>query len=225
MKALLINSGRLKYEEAWNIQKILHRLRVDGKIPDTLWLLEHEPVITLGRKASMEHLLVEESYLKKLNIELFHVERGGDITYHGPGQLIGYLFFKLKDMTSVRPFVRKVEQAIVHALKLLQVEAKTEEGYTGVWIGRNKICAIGIAVRDWVTFHGFALYVDPIKEHFNLIVPCGIKDRGIISLSDILPNVSMDDVRKAVAKAFEHVFNLHFETKHLDSILNKEEFA
>jgi len=170
LDAILIRSGIVEYKKALEIQRIIHNLRKNDKIPNTLWLLEHEPVITFGRRGKVENLIVPENYLKEMGISVYYVERGGDITYHGPGQLIGYLFFRINGLNEIRNFVRNLEKAIIVGLRELNINAKQIENYTGVWVGNNKICAIGIAVKDWITFHGFALYIDPIYEHFNLIV-------------------------------------------------------
>ena len=220
---MVINSGRVPYAEAWAIQKKLHALRAKGFIPDTLWLLEHDPVITLGRKGHRENILVSFDFLRNQGIEVFEVERGGDVTYHGPGQLMGYMFFRIGGLDAVRPFVRKIERAIVAVLRDLGIEATTREGYTGVWVGNDKICAIGVAVSQWTTFHGFALYVNPIKEHFDYIVPCGLKGKGITSIYDQVGIDDMDLVRGLVVKHFSRVFDRQFEEFELEEILSKFE--
>ncbi|MDT7880807.1 MAG: lipoyl(octanoyl) transferase LipB [Candidatus Hydrothermia bacterium] len=222
MDAILIKSGIVNYKEALEIQKIIHNLRKNEEIPNTLWLLEHEPVITFGRRGKLENLIVPENYLKEVGINIYYVERGGDVTYHGPGQLIGYLFFRINGLSEIRNFVRNLEKAIILGLKELNINAKQIENYTGVWVGNNKICAIGIAVKDWITFHGFALYIDPIYEHFNLIVPCGIKDKGITSIYKEVGIKERKLVENSIISGFERVFNLKFKEIELSEILKKE---
>ncbi|MEO0144527.1 MAG: lipoyl(octanoyl) transferase LipB [candidate division WOR-3 bacterium] len=222
MDAIIINSGLIEYEKALEIQKILHKLRKEQKIPDTLWLLEHEPVITFGRRGKEDNLKVPTDYLKEVGIKIYYVERGGDVTYHGPGQIIGYLFFKINDLREIRAFVRRLEQAIILTLKKLNINAHQIENYTGVWVGNNKICAIGIAVKDWITFHGFALYLNPIMEHFNYIIPCGIKDKGITSIYKESGINDKELVKSMLILAFEETFNIKFKSINLNQILGKE---
>ncbi len=222
MDAILIRSGIVEYKKALEIQRVIHNLRKNDKIPNTLWLLEHEPVITFGRRGKFENLIVSEDYLKEMGISVYYVERGGDITYHGPGQLIGYLFFRINGLNEIRNFVRNLEKAIIIALKELNINANQIENYTGVWVGNNKICAIGIAVKDWITFHGFALYIDPIYEHFNLIIPCGIKDKGITSIYKEVGINNRNLVENSIIKGFEQVFGLKFREFELFEILRKE---
>ncbi len=222
-RGVVINSGRVPYAKAWEIQRKLHTLRAKGFIPDTLWLLEHDPVITLGRKGHRENILVSFDYLKGEGIEVFEVERGGDVTYHGPGQLMGYMFFRIGGLDEVRPFVRKIERAILGVLQELGIEAEVKEGYTGVWVGNDKICAIGVAVSHWTTFHGFALYVNPIKEHFQYIVPCGLRGKGITSIFEQRGMDNMQMVRELVIKHFGRVFEREFREHPLNEVLTASE--
>ncbi|MCS7244864.1 MAG: lipoyl(octanoyl) transferase LipB [candidate division WOR-3 bacterium] len=222
MDAIVIRSNLIEYKKALEIQKIIHNLRKSDVLPDTLWLLEHEPVITLGRSGKIENLLVPEDYLKKIGINIYYVERGGDITYHGPGQIIGYVFFKIDGLDKVRDFVGKIETAIITALKKININAKTIEKHRGVWVNQNKICAIGVAIKDWVSFHGFALYLNPIMEHFNLIVPCGIMDKGITS---VYKETSIDNrklLEELLILGFQEVFNISFREEKLEEILKME---
>ncbi len=221
-RGVVIHSGRVPYRDAWDIQKRLHTLRVRGAIPDTLWLLEHDPVITLGRKGHDENIIVSFDFLKEKGIDIFRVERGGDVTYHGPGQLMGYMFFHIGGLDGVRPFVRKIERAISEALMEIGIESETREGYTGVWVGNDKICAIGVAVKDWVTFHGFALYVNPIEEHFQYIVPCGLKGKGITSIFRQVGMDDMEEVRRIVVKHIGRVFERDFVESKLEDVLDLE---
>jgi len=237
-RALLIDLGRLSYEPAWTLQQAVWQQRRDGEIPDTLLLVEHPPVITLGKSGRIENLRVSPAELKQRGVEFFRVERGGDITYHGPGQLVGYPVFRLEAaLAGVRRFVNQVEQSLIAALAIWGIRAQTGEslaqksgtvrkqgqspflrsgpvpaGYTGVWVGSDKIAALGIAVRRSVTYHGFTLNVNTDLTGFQLINPCGITDHGVTSLARLLGRrVPMSSVKHQVASCFEQVFDLEFE--------------
>lgn len=207
---LVSELGLIPYREAWDLQKILHSLRVEDLIPDVLLLLEHPPVITKGRKPGKSNLLLPEENLRLKGVEYFEVERGGDVTFHGPGQLVGYLIFKLNPtLSGIRPFVKKIEKAIILALEQFGIKAKHDRQYTGVFVGSDKITAIGIAVRKWTSFHGFALNVNTDLSYFNLIVPCGIRNRGVTSMKQVLKrSIPMSDVIDAVKNSFSREFDL-----------------
>ena len=174
------------YREALERQRQLHHQRVNGEIHDTLWLLEHFPVITTGLRKSQERFL---RYLPE-DVEVVATERGGQITYHGPGQLMGYIFTDMNNhKLLVRRFVYNIEEAIIcYLARNWQIQARHDEEHTGVWVGMKKIAAIGIALKQRVTFHGFAFNVNTNISHFDWIIPCGISDssRGVTSLSRIL---------------------------------------
>jgi len=166
------------YREAYERQKSLHAQRVAGEIPDTLWLLEHPPVLTTGlRKDQSANILIDPSVV---GAEIVETERGGEVTYHGPGQLVGYLFVNIENHGfQVRRFVEKLEGAFISYLRDNHgIEARHDDEHTGVWVGMEKITAIGIALRDRVTLHGFAFNVNTDLSHFNWIVPCGIAEGG-----------------------------------------------
>ena len=199
--------GLVDYDTAHAYQLKLHAERVAGNIPDTLLLMEHRPVITMGRRGGTGNLLVPPEELAARGIQLKEVERGGDITYHGPGQLVGYPIFQIKDhLAGIRPFVRKLEQALIEALAKLNIHGETKEGFTGVWVGEEKIAAIGLAVKRWVTFHGFALNVCNDLSPFDLINPCGI-GKNVTSVERALgTSVSFTTVHGLVEWGFERVF-------------------
>ncbi|MCS7058785.1 MAG: lipoyl(octanoyl) transferase LipB [Meiothermus sp.] len=208
--------GRVPYQQAWDYQKQVHAEVVAGSRPPTLLLLEHPRTITLGRAAKPEHLLLSEAQYRAMGIELFQVERGGDVTYHGPGQLVGYPIFPVG--RQVRGFLRRLEQAILLVAASYGIPAYPSPGYAGVWVRRKapvegwpdleeKLCAFGVAVRQDVALHGFALNVNTHLDDFNLIVPCGIKDKGVTSLQRILGHpLSMEEVMERVVVAFAQVF-------------------
>lgn len=202
--------GSIEYASAWQLQRELAQQRRAGAIPDTLLLLEHRPpVITLGRGSHAEHLLVTPQQLEKLGIQLVETDRGGDITYHGPGQLVGYPILDLRQHDrDVHLYLRRLEEVIIAALSHFGIVGHRKEGLTGVWVGEEKVAAIGIKVSHWVTMHGFALNVCPDLSHFELIVPCGIRDKGVTSLQKLLRReVTLQEAVPPVVGAFARVFN------------------
>lgn len=203
--------GSMDYASAWQYQRELVRQRRAGTIPDTLLLLEHcPPVITLGRASHREHLLVSSEQLEQMGIQLVESDRGGDITYHGPGQLVGYPVLDLRHHgRDVHLYLRNLEEAIIIALDHFGIGGHQKEGLTGVWVGDEKIAAIGIKVSHWITMHGFALNVCPNLSHFGLIVPCGIRNKGVTSLQNLLGReVTLQEAIPPVVEAFARVFNL-----------------
>ncbi|HTW90304.1 MAG TPA: lipoyl(octanoyl) transferase LipB [bacterium] len=236
--AAVLSLGRVEYGRALELQRELCRLRAEDKIPDILLLLEHPPVITLGRSAKASNLLVSEAELARRGVSLYRIERGGDVTFHGPGQLIGYPVFKLEaGLAGVRRFVERVEAALVSALAELGVKSGLRPGYIGVWCeerkpengdctsmglspfstlstGRErKIASIGIAVKRRVTFHGFALNVTVDLDFFRLMNPCGMP--GVVMTSVSSEGGVTDDarVRSAVVAGFERAFGVEFQEK------------
>ncbi|APD09102.1 lipoyl(octanoyl) transferase LipB [Thermus brockianus] len=199
--------GLVPYGEAWAYQKAVHREVVEGKRPPTLLLLEHPRVITLGRKATGENLLFPEAWYRENGFALYWVERGGDVTYHGPGQLVGYPIFPVG--REVRRFLRQIEEAIVRVARAYGIAAYPTPGYAGVWVGEEKLCAIGVAVKEGVSFHGFALNVSTDLNDFSVIIPCGLKGKGVTSLERLLGRkVPMEEAKAKVVEAFAEVFGL-----------------
>lgn len=208
--------GLVPYAQAWEYQKKVHAEVVAGLRRPTLLLLEHPRTITLGRAAKPENLLLSEAQYRAQGIELFSIERGGDVTYHGPGQLVGYPIFPVG--RQVRGFLRQLEAVIMAVAKTYGIETYATPGYAGVWVRRaapvagwpdleEKLCAFGVAVKQEVALHGFALNVNTNLDDFNLIVPCGLKDKGVTSLQKILGHaISMDGVMERVVQAFEQQF-------------------
>ena len=189
MKIDIVNLDRMDYAEALSLQEKLLPLRQQEKIGDTLLLVEHNPVLTIGRSGSSTNILLPRELLKSQGIDVFEVSRGGDVTYHGPGQVVGYPILNLNNYGSdLRAFMWKLEDVFVYLLKEeYSVEAfRDEKKYTGVWVGNDKITAVGVAVKRWVSMHGFAFNVNTNLEHFKWINPCGITDRGVTSLQRIL---------------------------------------
>ncbi len=210
--------GTLGYAEALELQRSVARDRITGAIPqDVLLLVEHPPVVTLGRSAKQANLVASPEFLATRGVELFEVERGGDITFHGPGQLVGYPVIDLKrHKQDLHWFLRQVEEGIIRTLSRYGIAGERSTGYTGVWTGGRKIASIGVHARDWVTWHGFALNVSTDLSYFDLMVPCGIQDVEMTSIAkeirlrgDTLPPaLSMESVGAVAAEMFADVFSL-----------------
>ena len=201
--------GRVGYARALDLQAELVRHRAAGEISDQLLLLEHPHVVTLGSGASRDHILATDAQLRARGIELFEAGRGGDVTYHGPGQLVGYPILRLgPGRRDLHRYLRDLEEVLIRALAAFEVTARRTDGLTGVWTGGRKIAAIGIRVSSgWVTSHGFALNVSPDLGYFATIVPCGIHDREVTSLAECVGGpVPMAAVEDAVVSAFAQVF-------------------
>jgi lipoyl(octanoyl) transferase len=210
MDVIIRRLGLIPYDEALALQQRLVEDRRQGRVPDHLLLLQHPPVITLGVKArsSREHVLATDEALAAQGVQLFETGRGGDVTYHGPGQLVGYPILDLKpDRCDVHGYVRDLEEVLIGVAASFGVEAGRVAGLTGVWVGREKLAAIGVRISRWITSHGFAFNVSTNLEHFNFIVPCGIADRGVTSLSRLLGRrVAMEEVERATVARFCEVF-------------------
>ena len=199
----VVGLGRMPYAEALAAQRQLAQRRIDKKIDrDLLLLVEHAPVVTVGRSSTQQHLLASPDALAARSVELFEIERGGDVTFHGPGQLVGYPIFDLKEhRRDLHWFLRQLEAALLHTLVSLGVEGERREGLTGVWTGGRKIASIGIHVKQWVTWHGFALNVTTDLSYFDLIVPCGIQDVVMTSVQRELAERTPRDVWTRAADA------------------------
>ena len=202
--------GTVPYEKALEYQENLLARRIAEETRDSLILLEHPPTITTGRKGNTEYLLVREEYLRKHGISFVHTSRGGDITFHGPGQIVGYPILNLKNHgMDIRRNLRMIEEMIIRTLRDFDIEGRRIDGVTGVWVKRSKVASIGIAIRKWVTYHGFALNVSTDLDYFDLILSCGITDVRITSIGNWLgneENVGMDDVTRSVIRNFMDVF-------------------
>ena len=179
-------------------------MRIDKEIYDTLILVEHEPVYTLGKNASMNHLLQS----RDRSVGVFNIERGGDITFHGPGQLVGYPIIDLSNYKkSVSWYMRKLEQLTIDVLFEFGIIATRIQGLTGVWVGQEKIAAQGVRISRWVTMHGFALNVNPDLSYYDGIIPCGIFDRGITSMEELLGKTQdMERVKSIVIEKLNNLF-------------------
>lgn len=198
--------GRVGYSEAFAMQRELVDRRKRGEIPDQLLFIEHPHVITLGRNGHMENLLASEEVIRRAGITFCETDRGGDITYHGPGQIVGYPIFDLREWKrDVTAYVRAMEQAIINALGFFGIPSDREPGATGVWTAAGKICAIGVHISRWVTSHGFALNHSTDLSYFQYIVPCGLT-RPVTSMQALGRTASRADVEAALAREFSKEF-------------------
>ena len=202
--------GLVPYGEALEAQRGLAEERRAGRVGDVLLLLEHPHVITLGARsdAARSNVIATPARLRELGVELFETGRGGDVTYHGPGQLVAYPIFDLRpDRQDVHRYVRDLEEVMIRTTAAFGIEAGRIAGLTGTWVVADKIGAIGVRISRWITSHGFAYNVNTRLEYFNLIVPCGIRDHGVTSLAKLQEReVPMAEVEDAVVKAFADVF-------------------
>lgn len=212
-KGWLLVRHDLPYAQGWALQNTLFDLRKAGRIPDILILTEHRPVYTFGKSGKREHLLIPEEQVRKKGIDLFWIDRGGDITYHGPGQLVGYPIFDLHNYyLDIGRFLRDLEAVLIQVLSQFHIAASRKPGLTGVWVGEMKIASIGIKVSRWITKHGFAVNVNTDMHYFQNIVPCGIADKPMTSMQLVLGEpVAMDRVMTGVVDAFRQVFGIALE--------------
>jgi lipoate-protein ligase B len=208
----VVHLGLVPYARALELQRAVARARISGAIAhDVLLLLEHPPVVTLGRSAKAQHLVASPALLEARGVELFEAERGGDVTFHGPGQLVGYPIVNLRGhKQDLHWYLRQVEAVLMHALDAIGIPSERSEGRTGVWTSGRKIASIGVHARDWVTWHGFALNVHTDLSYFDLMVPCGLSGVTMTSVARELgasaPPLSV--VAETVVESFGTVFAL-----------------
>jgi lipoyl(octanoyl) transferase len=208
----VVDLGRMEYDAAVARQEAAVAAVAEGRLPDLLLLVEHPPVYTFGRGGREENLLLSPEALAAQGALARRTARGGDVTYHGPGQLVGYPILSLdRQGRDLHRYVRGLEEGLIRALADLGVPAGRVPRLTGVWVGEEKIAAIGVAVRRWVTYHGFALNVSVDLDRFAAIIPCGIPDRGVTSLDRLIPSPSWDTVRDAVVRRLADVFGFAVE--------------
>jgi lipoate-protein ligase B len=204
----VVSLGRTEYRSCWILQQRLFGLRSEGRISDTLLLTEHDHVYTIGRNGDDSHLLADTSELTSRGVEVVHTDRGGDITYHGPGQLVGYPILDLKNYyCDLHRYLRDLEEVVVRTLATYGVRGRRLDKYTGVWVGNEKICAIGVKSSRWVTMHGFALNVTTDLSFFERIIPCGIFEHGVTSMENVLGHEpSGEEVASRLVEDFGEVF-------------------
>jgi|TARA_B100001059_G_scaffold113262_1_gene113472 lipoyl(octanoyl) transferase len=217
--------GKSSFSDAWQYQEDIFKKTIDQKIKNRsssnkiatknfLIITEHNPVYTIGKSGDITNLLLNEHQLKKKDIDFYKINRGGDITYHGPGQIMGYPIIDLDNFfTDINLYLRKLEEVIINTLKSFDLEGFTISGETGVWVKdkkglSKKICAFGIRASRWVTMHGFSFNINPDLNYFNNIIPCGIKDKGVTSVSELKNrNIEINEIKNILLENFSHSFD------------------
>ena len=201
--------GFIDYKDAWNLQKAIHQSRAKNKIDDIFFLLEHPHTYTLGKTADKKNLVGDKKYLDENNISVYDIDRGGDITYHGPGQIVGYPIINLTNWKQdTHKYLRSIEEIIIRVCNEYGLDAKRIEKLTGVWIDDRKICAIGIKVSRWITMHGFAFNINTDLNLFNGIIPCGISDKQVTSLSkELNREITLTEAKEKIIHHFMNEFN------------------
>jgi len=212
--------GISKYAAAWKLQHYFFQQITEQRADNYLILTEHYPVITIGQKTNPAHLLTTETYLKRQGIELYHIDRGGDITFHGPGQLVGYPILNLLDFKQdIHWYMRNLEEVIIRTLADFKLPAQRIPDLTGVWVDNKKICAVGVRITRWVTMHGFALNVSTDLNHFQYIIPCGISGKGVTSIFEQIGNITnLNEVSSRVCANFEDIFDVSLQPLQSDLI-------
>lgn len=216
----VVRLGEVEYHTAWEWQRHVAALRAEDTGRDTLFLLQHPRVFTLGRRADNTNILLSPDELARQGISVVEVDRGGDVTYHGPGQLVGYPVLRLASLRGVANYIRCLEEVLIRALHMFAITGTRVEGRTGVWVDGSKIAAIGVRVASrGVTTHGFALNVTNDPHDFAGIVPCGISDAGVCSLKTLGVDTTVEAVSDVVAQAFADVFDATLDDTSLDTVI------
>jgi len=209
MKCLVAELGIIDYQSALDLQMNLVTMRAESKLPDMLLLLEHPHVYTVGRRFDSSHLVLTDEEMEMKGVKLFHSDRGGEITYHGPGQLVGYPIIEIGGISMIKYYLRNLEEVLLRTVRDFGIDADRLPGYPGVWFGLEKLGAIGLRVSRGVTKHGFALNVATDLCYFDGIIPCGLRDKGVTSLSKLLGlEVPLEPVRSRVIENFGRVFRV-----------------
>lgn len=225
-KCRVLDLGMVSYERAYYLQRKIHEFRREGRVDDVLLLLEHAPVVTVGRGGKRDNILVSDEFLQRKGIRIFEIDRGGDVTLHCPGQLVGYPIFDLRvHGKNIHKYLRNLEEVIIRSLKIYGIEGHRIENHTGVWVGEKKIASIGIGVKGWVAFHGFSININPDLSYFSLIRPCGLESGKVTSMSEISGRpVELRDFRQRLIEKFAEVFALEIEEngKQVSTVDNKE---
>lgn len=213
-KGFAIYAGTRAYNEILNLQKKIHAARLKNTIPDAVFFLEHHPCITIGAEGGREHILASAELLKRKGIAVYETDRGGDVTYHGPGQLVCYPIIDLKNYgCDVLAYARALEEMVIKTLRTFGIPSGRKKNHPGVWVeGTRKIAAEGISVSGWVTMHGVSLNVSPVMEHFSTIIPCGLRNSGVTSMEECLGRaVDMSAVTSEMRRHFAALFAIDLE--------------
>lgn len=213
-------SSKIGYQRGLEIQQAIFEKIVNNELDGVLLILEHNPVLTIGRNADNSNLLFSREYLKEKGVELYKTDRGGDITFHGPGQIVAYPIFNLKKLNSnLHYYISKLEATVGNVLSKYGLETNNKPEYRGVWVDDKKICAVGVRVKRWITYHGIAFNVTTDLSYFNLINPCGITEFGVTSLKNLIENVDIEVVKDQLVSGFEEEFDIKFKKCTLEDIL------
>jgi lipoate-protein ligase B len=218
---IILELGLTEYQEAYELQKTLHRQRVGGKIPDVLLLLEHPPTITVGKSGNLDNILIPRERLTQRGISLFFINRGGDVTYHGPGQLVAYPIVDLGERgKDLHRYISDLEEVMLRTLRDFSIDGDRDESHPGAWVKKQEVGAIGLSVQRWVSMHGFALNINTDLEHFSFINPCGFPDRKATSMSKILnSDVPMKEATNSLISHFCEIFDSS-EKSHYDFLFD-----
>ena len=222
-RGYIIDLGLMDYQEAWNLQHQLWSRRVEEALPDLLLFLEHPHVITLGRRGNRSHLLVSPEVLEEMKIPVYHVERGGDVTYHGPGQMVVYPILDLKNYGyRLIRYIGQLEEVILCVLKDFGIVGRRDPLNRGVWVDEEKIASVGVAIKRWVSFHGFSLNYETDLKYFELINPCGLEGKKMTTMAKILGiRVSREQLVERIGFHFKQIFKRKWEDKELSEVLTK----
>ena len=213
MQCVVYQLGLIDYGDAYHLQRKLLGERLDGQIVDTLLLLEHPPTITVGKSGKLENVLVPQAQLAREGVSLVFIDRGGDVTYHGPGQIVGYPIFDLRERgRDAHQYLHSLEEALIRTLNDFSIKSGRDKNHAGVWVRDEEIAAIGLSIRKWITMHGFALNVNTDLARFSLINPCGFTNRKATSMAQLLGHeVPMEIVTERLLAHFAKVFDVHLE--------------
>jgi len=220
-KGYIIDVGLMDYQKAWELQHQLWERRVKEELPDMLLILEHPHVITLGRRGNRSHLVASSEVLEEMKIPLFHVERGGDVTYHGPGQIVVYPILDLKKYGyRLIRYIDQLEEVVLCVLKDFGIKGKRDPLNRGVWVDGEKIASVGVAIKRWVSFHGFSLNYETNLKYFELINPCGLEGKKMTSMGKILgERISRDELTQRLSIHFKEIFQRDWEEKRLQELM------
>jgi lipoate-protein ligase B len=220
-KGYIIDLGLIDYQKAWDLQHLLWSKRVEGELPDLLLILEHPHVITLGRRGNRSHLIASPKVIEAMKIPTFHVERGGDVTYHGPGQMVVYPILDLKEYGyRLIRYIGQIEEVILRVLEDFGIQGRRDPANRGVWVNEEKIASVGVAIKRWVSFHGFSLNYETNLKYFELINPCGLEGRKMTSMAKILgTKISRNHLVERISVHFMQIFERDWEEKRPEEII------
>lgn len=215
MRCVIYRLGLIEYDDAYHLQQKLLYQRLDGRIEDTLLLLEHPPVITIGKSGKLENILVTQAQLAEEGVSLVFTDRGGDVTYHGPGQIVGYPIFDLRERgRNIHRYVRDLEEVLIRTLNDFSIKSGRDSSHAGVWVKNEEIAALGLSVKRWITLHGFALNVNADLAPFSLINPCGFTNRKATSMAQLLDQeIPLETVTERLLVHFAEVFEAQLELR------------